>query len=480
MQLRVPDVRITEAVAVPAVTSGAIRAAHCRVSGVIETEIQFTELLPDTWNGKFFAGGQGGYAGRVENAAETSVNTGYATVGTDTGHQAPAARVIDGSWATGRSDRLENYGHRAIHRTAEVAKAIIKARYGADPQRSYFFGCSNGGRQALMEAQRYPADFDGIVSCAPAYDFSNLGTAFVRNAQVLYPNPSALDRPLVTPDNLRLLETSILDACDALDGVKDNVLGDPRDCRFDVAAIAACPSDTPGASCLTRAQRAAIQTVYAPAVARGETIYPGQPFGGEGQTGGWQTWITGVNQRLFADSGGRQPSAQFGFAIEGFKHIVFERPDWDYTKYDLANWRADTQRFASIVNADNPDLSAFKARGGKLILAHGWADPALNPISTINYYERVKARDASVDTFARLFMMPGVLHCGGGAGPDIVDWFNAIAGWVERGVAPERLLARKVAQDGSVTNARPLCAYPKRAVYSGTGPTTAAESYTCR
>jgi hypothetical protein len=472
------DVRVTEALAVPAATTGAVRAAHCRVSGVIETEIQFRVLLPDSWNGRFFAGGQGGYAGRVENMAETTVNAGYATVGTDTGHQSPAG-AIDATWASGRPDRLENFGHRAVHRTAEVAKAIIKARYGADPRRSYFFGCSNGGRQALMEAQRYPADFDGIVSCAPAYDFSNLGISFVRNAQTLFPNPAALDRSVVTPENLALLESKVLGACDALDGVKDDVLGDPRDCRFDVTTIPLCAADTPGPACFTRTQRAAIQTIYSPAIVRGETVYPGQPFGGEGQPGGWQPWITGLNQRLFTDSQGRQPSLQFGFGVEGFKHIVFQRPDWDYTKYDIGASRADAERFARIVNADNPDLSAFKARGGKLILAHGWADPAVNAISTINYYERVRTRDPGLGSFVRLFLMPGVLHCGGGAGPDLVDWFTAIDDWVERGRAPDRLLARKI-QDGTVTNARPLCAYPRRSMYNGTGATTSAESYVCR
>jgi feruloyl esterase len=473
---RLPDVRITEAVPAAADPSLRVKVAHCRVSGVIETEIRFTALLPDEWNGRFFAGGGGGFGGAVENAAQTSANIGYATIGTDTGHQGDGTNA---SWALGRPDRVLNWGHRAVHRTAEVGKAIVKAYYGRDPQYSYFFGCSNGGRQALMEAQRYPADFDGIVACAPALDLTNIAAAFVRNTQVAFPDPRQLTASAVSPENLMLLESEVLEACDARDGVADGVLDDPRECRFDIGSLPACPDDRPSAECVTRSQRAAIARLFAPVTAGDEVVYPGQPFGGEGQPAGWRQWITGVVEPP-ADAPPGPPSLQYVFGTEGFMYLVFGRPDWDYSTYDLSRWRRDTAMLAPIVNADNPDLSAFKARRGKLILAHGWADPALNALATIAYYERVQAHDPSVRDYARLFLMPGVMHCAGGSGPDAVDWFAAIADWVEHGRTPDRLLAREVARDGRVLNTRPLCPYPERAVYDGSGNPTDAASFACR
>ena len=471
---RVTDTRVTEAVAVSNPEHGPVTVPHCRVAGIIDTEIRFIALLPDDWNGKFFAGGGGGFVGQVQNQAESSVNAGYASIGTDTGHQ---GRGTEASWALGHPERVENFGHRAVHRTAEVGKALVAAYYGAAPSRSYFFGCSNGGRQALMEAQRYPEDFDGIVACAPALDMTNIAAEFVAHSQIAFPDPHQLDEPILTEDNLKLLETRVLAACDALDGVADGVLDDPRQCRFQVADLPLCPADREAPDCMTRRQRDTAARLYAPTKSLGAVVYPGQPFGGEGEPGGWQSWITGIDPQR---QPGDPPSLQFAFATEGFKYLVFGRPDWDYSRYDLANWRRDTAALASIVNADNPDLSAFARGHRKLILAHGWADPALNPLSTIAYYERVQARDPTLREYARLFMMPGVLHCGGGRGPDQVDWFRAIADWVERGVGPERLIARKIDRNGRVLNTRPLCPYPARAVYDGRGATTDAATFTCR
>ncbi len=200
--LQLSNVRITEAVAMAAPEKGPVTVAHCRVSGVIDKETRFTELLPDRWNERLFAGGGGGFVGSVQNQAVASVNVGYATVGTDTGHEADG---LDARWAFGNRDRQINYGYLAIHRTAEIAKAIVKTYYGVDSRYAYFFGCSNGGRQALMEAQRFPADFDGVVSCAPALDFTNIAASFVRNTQAVYPDSSALRASAISPDNLRLL-----------------------------------------------------------------------------------------------------------------------------------------------------------------------------------------------------------------------------------------------------------------------------------
>jgi feruloyl esterase len=207
-------------------------------------------------------------------------------------------------------------------------------------------------------------------------------------------------------------------------------------------------------------------------------IYPGQPFGGEGQRGGWQPWLTGMNASAATQA--QPPSLEFAFGTEFFRYLALGRKDWDYATYDLSNWRKDTAEVAKYLNALDPDLGKFKARRGKLMLAHGWADPALNPLSTIAYYGELEARDARVRDAVRLFMMPGVLHCGGGAGPDFVDWFTPIVEWVEQGRAPDRVIARKRGADGRVLNARPLCPYPQRAVYDGKGSVTEADSYVCR
>jgi feruloyl esterase len=473
--LQLPGSRITEAFAVGAADTGPVKVPHCRVSGVIDKEIRFAELLPDRWNERLFAGGGGGFVGSVENMAVDSVNLGYATVGTDTGHEADG---LDARWALGHRERQINYGYLAIHRTSEIARAVVKAYYGVDARYAYFFGCSNGGRQALMEVQRFPDDFDGVVSCAPALDFTNFAASFVKNTQALYPDPKALRAAAISPDTLRLLESKVLDACDAQDEVTDGVLDDPRECRFNVADLPACRGEVAAAECVTSAQRAAIARIYSPTISQGTTIYPGQPFGGEGRPGGWQPWITAMNAS--AETQARPPSLEYAFGTQFFKYLALGREDWDYATYDFANWRKDTSEVAKYLNAVDPDLSRFKARRGKLILSHGRADPALNPLSTIAYYDQLQARDPGLRDYARLFMMPGVLHCGGGAGPDVVDWFTPIADWVEHGRAPERVIAEKRGTDGRVLNARPLCPYPQRAVHDGKGSVTDAGSYACR
>ena len=332
--LQLTNARITEAAAMPVPATGSIKVAHCRVSGVIDKEIRFTALLPDRWNQRFFGGGGGGFSGSVSNQAQASANFGYATIGTDTGHQAEGT---DASWALNNPERQTNYGSLGIHRTTEIAKAVVKAYYGTDPIHSYFFGCSNGGRQGLMEAQRFPADYDGIVSGAPALDFTNIAAAFVKHMQAVFPDPRALADRALPPATLQLLETKVLDSCDARDGVKDGILDDPRECRFRIADLPACTGDASSSGCVTSAQRTIIERLYAPVATGGTAIYPGQPFGGEGQQGGWQAWITGVNTPPSGPPN-RPPSLQFAFGTEFFKYFVFGSPGWDYSKYDMASW----------------------------------------------------------------------------------------------------------------------------------------------
>jgi feruloyl esterase len=461
--LGLPDVTISDAVAVPATQGAPVHVPHCRVTGVIGTEIGFVAVLPDTWNGRFFMGGGGGFVGEVQNSALSSANLGYATAGTDTGHRGDG---LDGSWAYRNLERQVNFGYLGVHRTAEVTKAIIAAHYGTPPEKNYFLGCSRGGGQALMSAQRFPRDFDGIVAGAPAYDWTGFAAASIRNMQALFPDPARLNTRLFSSADLELVESRIVQTCDRNDGVADGVIDDPRSCRFDVDTLP-----------LSEAQKRALRTVYSPTMGPGGAeIYPAQPVGGEGQTAGWAPWITGADAP-FAATG--SPSLMAGFGTHVFKYFVFDDPNWDYNTYDLANYARDTARAATVLNATSPDLDAFKARGGKLIVYHGWADAALSAHATIRYHDAVHARDPQAPSYMRTFLLPGVLHCGGGPGPDAVDWTGAISSWVERGVAPARLVARKVV-NGAVTRTRPLCPYPQKAVHSGSGGTDDEANFVCR
>jgi len=456
--LKLPDIRITEATAVAAAATG-IRVAHCRVSGIIATETRFTLLLPNEWNKKFFMGGGGGFVGTVQNMAVGTVNQGYATVGTDTGHSGGGG---DASWAYNNLERRVNFGYLAVHQTAEAAKAIIARHYGSEATRSYFSGCSRGGGQAFMEAQRYPLDFDGIVAGAPAYDWTGIAAQFVRNIQILFPEPRNL-APMFTLDELAMIESRIVEACDAKDGVTDGILNDPRQCAFDVATLP-----------LSEAKKAALKAVYAPTVNRDGEIYPGQPFGGEGQPEGWPAWITGNAAQASPSTSGR-----FVFGTGIFKYLIFNDPDWDYSKYELNNLKKDSVQAAAYLNATDPNLDPFKGHGGKLILWHGWADPALTPLGSIRYADQVFARDRNAGDYFRTFLLPGVLHCSGGVGPDSVDWPAIIADWVESGKAPSRVVARKVA-NGETTRSRPLCAYPQKAEYTGSGSIDDEKNFVCK
>jgi feruloyl esterase len=350
-RLRLPDVRISEAVAVPATPGATVRVPHCRVAGVIGTEIGFVAILPERWNDRFFMGGGGGFVGDIQNGALTTANLGYATAGTDTGHTGSG---FDGSWAYLNLERQVNFGYLAVHRTAEVVKAIIAAHYGRPATTSYFQGCSRGGGQALMAAQRFPGDFDGILAGAPAYDWTGFAVASVRNMQALYPDPSRLETRMFSPADLQMIETRVVAACDENDGVSDGVIDDPRSCRFDVGSLP-----------LSDAQKRALRTVYSATVQAGGEVYPAQPFGGEGQAAGWAPWITGADKNS-ASTG--LPSLMFGFGTHVLKYFVFDDPAWDYSTYDTAHSTRDTARAASVLNATNPDLDAFKARGGKLIV----------------------------------------------------------------------------------------------------------------
>ncbi len=454
--------------------------AHCKVAGTIEGSIKFEVLLPekDAWNGRFFMGGGGGFVGSVQNTAQqpspggTALERGYATSGTDTGHQAPGT---DGSWALDNPEAEENFAHRAVHLTAVASKDIVARYYGSPSEYDYFIGCSRGGGQAMISSQRYPDDFDGIVAAAPAYSWAPFIAGFVQTQQAIFPDATNLEEGVITEANRALLEQSILAQCDAADGVEDGFLLDPRTCNFDPAALPRCAGDAAGEDCLTAAQLGAIQAVYGGPEVGGEQVFPGFPLGGENDPGGWDNWITGSDAIRPTGS----PSLHMAFGTNFYKYLVYDDPEWDYTGYDFSTWKQDVAEADALYSADDTDLSAFRDAGGKMIFWHGWSDPAITALGTTQYYEQVEAGDPGVRDYARLFMLPGVLHCAGGPGPDQADWMGAIADWVEDGVAPDEIVTTKFAEGGEPLLSRPACPYPQVARWDGSGDPAQAASFVC-
>lgn len=445
-------------------------ATYCKVLGTIGREINFELLLPDQWNSRFVMGGGGGFVGSIQNIARSKVEEGYATVGTDTGHKGIG---IKADWALDNLERQVNFGHLAVHRTAVIAKAIIERYYCAAPDYSYFFGCSRGGGQALIEAQRYPDDFDGIVAGAPILDWPATGAEFVQNTRVLYPDPGKLNEATISADHLRLLQETILAQCDEQDGLKDRILADPRDCRFDFATLPRCPDDAGGQDCFTAAQLEAIKAIYA-GVSNGDgPIYPGFPLGCENEPGGWDLWIVGPDPRTMALN---FPNLHYAFGTEMFKYLIFHDPAWDYSTYDFSNFTRDTRFAAANLNATSTDYQAFKNQGGKLIIWHGWNDPALSALTIIDHYDAAKKEDEELDSYIRLFMLPGVLHCADGPGPSEADWVALVRDWVEKGQAPERVIVTKT-KEGEVMMTRPVFPYPRAARYSGQGDPSKEENF---
>ena len=470
--LRLPDVTILEATEVNTKSSELKNSdvAHCKVLGRIGKEIHFELLLPEEWNGRFAMGGGGGFVGNIQNMARYTINQGFATAGTDAGHK---ANGIKADWALNNMERQLNFGHMAVHMTAEVSKVLIFNYYCADPEYSYFIGCSRGGGQAMMEAQRYPEDFDGIVAMAPAFDWTAFAAEFIHNSRALYPDPQNLESPELTKENQMLLQEAVLNACDEIDGLKDGLITDPRKCDFNPEDLPVCPDGTPGDNCFTEEQIQVIKTIYAGVTIDGKKVYPGFPLGGENRGGGWNSWIVGPEASLKPLG---FPSLQFGFGTEIFKYMVYNDPDWDYSTYNFENFFRDTEFAASYLNATNPDYSGYKKSGGKILFTHGWEDAALSALATIDHFESILQAHSDADDFTKLYLLPGVLHCGGGPGPDQVDWLNVIQAWVEEGETPGRLVANKT-QKGKVVLSRPIYPYPRTAVYDGKGDPNQESSF---
>jgi feruloyl esterase len=462
---------ITEAAVVSAGT-------YCRVTGVVAPSNNFEVWLPVTgWNGKYMGVGNGALGGYINFfGMQVALARGYATGGTDNGHQGGLA---DASWAVGHPELVVEFGHRSVHTTTVTAKAVVAAFYGVAPARSYFLGCSTGGRQGLMEAQRYPEDYEGVVAGAPANPLTQVAVAGNWVSQALHDDPEAM----IPEDLLPLIADAVVARCDARDGVEDGLLEDPRRCRWNPRALR-CPRDggTPG-SCLTTAQVKALKRVYAgPRTSSGKRIFPGFVPGGEiavasgsGPAGepsldGWEGWIVGT----------ALPVGHF-ISETLLKHIVFEDPTWDWRTFDFdRDPRFAAETAGVILDAVDPDLTAFRARGGKIVMYHGWSDPAIPPGASIQYYERVRATMGRRETpeFFRLFMAPGMQHCAGGPGASSFDAIGALEAWVEDGSAPDAIVATHLAA-GVAAFTRTLCPYPQVARYDGTGDPDEAASFTC-
>jgi feruloyl esterase len=472
--LTAPGIRIVSAADIPAgpfTPPGGAKPltlpAFCRVeavaSPVADSSIAFEVWMPkaDAWTGRFQGVGNGGYTGDIGYAAMASALTrGSAVTSTDAGHTGG-----DLEFGLGHPEKVVDWSHRAMHVTAEAAKLIVRNHLGKFPTYSYFVGCSSGGHQAVSEAQRYPEDYDGILAGDPAFDRTNQTLGYLAMWLATH---DAAGVALIPAAKLPLLTKAAVAACDANDGLADGLIDDPRQCKFDPAALL-CTEKT-GAACLTRTEVDAARRVYdgARSPTTGEQIYPGWLPGSEsfGANAG-QSW-----RQVILDP----PSPM---RVEVLSYFLFKNPAWDWRSID---WDRDV-RFArerlAMLSAVDPDLRPFKARGGKLLMYSGWADPLLPGTDITNYYDDVvKTLGGPPHDFFRLFMVPGMGHCGGGPGPNTFDALAPLEAWVERGSAPASIVASSVV-NGVTTRTRPLCPYPQVARWKGAGSTDDAASFAC-
>lgn len=476
VSLKLAHVTITEALSVPAGATSSPSATHpayCKITGIAkptsDSDIRFEVWIPagGVWNGRYLQIGNGGFAGSIrERDMIPALAQGYAVAGTDDGHQ--SASIFEASWALGHPEKQIDFGYRALKETTDAAKAIIVTYTGTAPKYSYFQGCSDGGREALMEAQRYPDDFDGIVAGDPANHMTDLTAGSAWSALAANVTPGRW----ISPDKLKLVQTEAIKQC----GDTDGVIQDPEACHFRPAKIRCKGGDA--ADCLTDAQIGALDAIYGglrnPRI--GQKILSGFSPGGEGETTGWARWITGSapgdTQTLFY-----QLSSNF------YRYIAFSDPTYDIRKLNFDSDVVMTDaKLAAIFNSYDPDLSAFKKHGGKLIQYHGWADPAIPALDSIDYYKSVQAKMGETGEFYRLFMAPGMLHCANGPGPNVLATLPAITRWVEQDRAPDILEATKY-QDNDLSKpvelTRPLCAYPAHAQWDGKGEKNRLESFRC-
>jgi len=453
---------------------------YCHVYGVIQPEIRFEVNLPTVWNGRLFMHGNGGTAGQkpghpfMIGPRNAGLRHGFATTWNDTGHDEFAHPLF--SFGHNNLYRVMDFGFRAIHLTAVTAKEVIRAYYDLPAKYSYFDGCSLGGRQALVSAQRFPSDFNGISVGAPVL---NTGMVGLWNAKALEEAPIAYEK-------IGIIAEAVYRNCDGQDGLVDGVIDDPRRCNFDPARdLPTCPGDVDGRSCFTIAQIGTLKKLYGGVVSNGKIVFPGVPVGAEAaglqgvpplyppdqKVPGWDFWL--VNRT--------GPSQLAQFTESALKYVTFEKddPNYNWRNFDFDRDYGRSGATAEYSDARDPDLTAFRAKGGKLIMRHGWADMSLNPLVTIDYYDKVLATmGPQTSDFFRFFPVPGMFHCAGGTGVTSLDPMTPLINWVEGGVAPDSLAGSRV-EKGVVTLTRPVCPYPKVARHKGTGSTTEAANFTC-
>jgi hypothetical protein len=497
--LKLPDTTISSAQAYQAGTftpktpysreQPAVPVAFCRVTGSIkptsDSDIKFELWLPASgWTGRYESVGNGGFAGGIRyDSMFRPIAGGSAVASTDDGHSAPAVGPGSASWALGHPEKVIDYGYRAVHLTALVAKQITASFYGRQADHSYFVGCSKGGQEGMMEAQRYPDDFDGIVSGAAANQWTNLFSSFSWGAKLNLASQASY----LSAEDLPKIGEAVAASCDAADGVKDGMINDPLACRIE-------PSTIP----LSAAKLNTYRMLHdGPKTSSGQQIYDGLPYGGE--TIQWNHTVTGPS---FEQAPVEAEESMYGNGF--FANFVFQDANWTFRNFDIDKTPVEARaKVGKILNADDPHLDKFKARHGKIMAFHGWADSIVTPLGAISYYNKVvttqgtgatdKQALAETQKFYRLFLAPAVGHCAGGPGPSEFgqrggdgdaehDMVVALQQWVEKGVAPERIIASKF-PDGDLKKAaimtRPLCVFPAVAKYSGKGTTDDAANFSC-
>jgi hypothetical protein len=450
--------------------------AFCRVVGVIAPEIQFEVALPANWNRRIYMRGNGGFAGEALEAPprvaqrNAALANGFVAVQTNTGHDAQTEPLA--TFAQNNLQKTIDYSFRAVHTTIETAKRLVRAYYDRPASYSYWDGCSTGGRQGLMSAQRYPGDFDGIIAGAPVLSFTGTMVQFAWNMRALAKTP-------ISYEKIEKVSDAVYKKCDAIDGASDGLIEDPRKCNFDPAADLPKCGGAAANDCFTPAEIDTLKTIYAGVTSNGKALHPGVPVGAEKAGTGGPRPESGWNFWLLAKEG---PTRQFEYGETFFRFMAFGKanPAYDFRTLDFDKDPARMSAISAMLDATNPDLSAFKSRGGKIVMYFGLADTALTPYMGINYYEQVqKKMGAETKDFMRLFLVPGMFHCRGGIGVDRIDALTPLLNWVEAGKAPERIVGTRL-EGEKVTRARPLCPYPQTARYNGSGSLDDAASFTCR
>ncbi len=424
-----------------------------RLRPTTDSDIGAEVWLPQHWNTKLLALGSGGWGGSIDyGGLAAGLRRGYATSASDDGHRSQGAGFV-----LGHPQKLVDFAYRAEHESTRVAKALLQALYERTASHAYWQGCSGGGREGLIQANRYPDEFDGVIAGDPA----NIR----RNAWALSLAVQALSDPasFIPPAKYPMIHDAVLAACDARDGLKDGLISEPESCRVSFSALQCKDQDAP--ECLTAPQVKTAQALISPATSRtGQVLFP--------------RLEPGTELRWGRMAGGPAPVDLF---LDEFRYVVYQDPDWDWHTFDLERDAAKAHAIDRTVDEMDPHLAAFARHGGKLILYHGWADQQVAPGSSVEFYQSVRAASPDPkhsDQWVRLFMAPGMAHCSGGEGPDTFDALSVLEHWVEQGQAPERIIAAHQTR-GQVDRTRPLCPYPQVARYAGTGSIDEAANFIC-